>query len=112
MTTMTCDQLQEVAAELALDLLDGVERAAALAHLEHCTVVPSRGRLADRDRRAAPPPRPGHRTVAGVRRRRRGAGPTTRTWDPASATAPRGGRRRDAPTAVGTRRGSRRLLRR
>jgi hypothetical protein len=36
MTTMTCAELQDVAEELALDLLDGVERAAALAHLETC----------------------------------------------------------------------------
>jgi hypothetical protein len=33
---MTCAELQDVAEELALDLLDGVERAAALAHLETC----------------------------------------------------------------------------
>jgi hypothetical protein len=36
MTTMTCAELRDVVEELALDLLDGVERAAALAHLETC----------------------------------------------------------------------------
>ena len=36
MTTMTCAEVRDVAEELALDLLDGVERAAALAHLETC----------------------------------------------------------------------------
>ncbi len=36
MTTMTCGELRDVAEELALDLLDGIERAAALAHLETC----------------------------------------------------------------------------
>lgn len=32
----SCDQLEEVAAELALGVLGGVERAQALAHLESC----------------------------------------------------------------------------
>jgi hypothetical protein len=36
MTSMTCAELRDVAEELALDLLDGVERAVALAHLETC----------------------------------------------------------------------------
>jgi hypothetical protein len=36
MTTMNCAELRDVAEELALDLLDGVERAAALTHLETC----------------------------------------------------------------------------
>jgi hypothetical protein len=36
MTAMTCAQVREVAAELALDLLEGAERAAVLAHLENC----------------------------------------------------------------------------
>jgi hypothetical protein len=36
MTTMTCAQVMEVAAELALDLLEAAERAAVLAHLEIC----------------------------------------------------------------------------
>jgi hypothetical protein len=36
MTTRTCAQVREVAAELALDLLEGAERAAVLAHLENC----------------------------------------------------------------------------
>jgi hypothetical protein len=36
MNTMSCDELHEVACELALDLLTGVERASALAHLEEC----------------------------------------------------------------------------
>jgi hypothetical protein len=31
-----CDQLDEVMAELALDLVDGAERADALAHVERC----------------------------------------------------------------------------
>jgi hypothetical protein len=33
---MSCAELQELAAELALDLVTGAERAAALAHLEGC----------------------------------------------------------------------------
>jgi hypothetical protein len=33
---MDCSELQEVSAELALDLLTGCERAAALSHLESC----------------------------------------------------------------------------
>jgi hypothetical protein len=36
MSTMSCDELHEIACELALDLLTGVERASALAHLEEC----------------------------------------------------------------------------
>jgi hypothetical protein len=36
MTAMTCAELHEVACELALDLLGGVERASALTHLETC----------------------------------------------------------------------------
>src|SRR4051812_4586661 len=36
MNTMDCDELREVACEVALDLLTGVERASALAHLEEC----------------------------------------------------------------------------
>lgn len=35
-TPLSCDELQEVAPDLALDLLDGTTRAAALAHLEGC----------------------------------------------------------------------------
>jgi hypothetical protein len=37
MTAMTCAHVREVAAELALDLLEAAERAAVLAHLENCT---------------------------------------------------------------------------
>ena len=33
---MTCAELDDVAAELALGALTGRERAAAIAHLEHC----------------------------------------------------------------------------
>lgn len=33
---MTCSELREVAAELALGILEGGERGAALAHLDHC----------------------------------------------------------------------------
>lgn len=36
MNTMSCDELREIAPEVALDLLTGAERAAALAHLEEC----------------------------------------------------------------------------
>jgi hypothetical protein len=35
-TAVTCDQLHDLADELALDMLTGTERAAALLHLEHC----------------------------------------------------------------------------
>jgi hypothetical protein len=35
-STVSCTTVREAAAELALDLLDGDERAAALAHLETC----------------------------------------------------------------------------
>ncbi|MGH3781539.1 MAG: hypothetical protein ACRDRO_13180 [Pseudonocardiaceae bacterium] len=37
MTELTCQQCHELAAELALGVLPGVERAHALAHLDHCT---------------------------------------------------------------------------
>jgi hypothetical protein len=37
MTPMGCAEVHELAAELALDLLTGPERAAVLAHLEGCT---------------------------------------------------------------------------
>jgi hypothetical protein len=37
MTELTCQQCQQLAAELALDILPGDERAHALAHLERCT---------------------------------------------------------------------------
>jgi hypothetical protein len=36
MTTLTCDELRAVAAEVALGILSGAERADALAHMEHC----------------------------------------------------------------------------
>ena len=36
MTSMTCAELRDVAGEVALTLLTGAERAAALAHLETC----------------------------------------------------------------------------
>jgi anti-sigma-K factor RskA len=35
-STLTCAAVRELAAELALDVLDGDERAAALAHLQTC----------------------------------------------------------------------------
>lgn len=37
MTELTCQQCRELAAELALGVLPGVERAHALAHLDRCT---------------------------------------------------------------------------
>ena len=36
MTELTCQQCQELAAELALDALPGDQRARAVAHLEGC----------------------------------------------------------------------------
>lgn len=36
MTTMGCTEVRNAASELALDMLGGEERAAALAHLENC----------------------------------------------------------------------------
>ena len=36
MTTLTCDQLRAMAAEVALGILSGAERADALGHMEHC----------------------------------------------------------------------------
>jgi hypothetical protein len=36
MTTLTCDELRAMAAEVALGILSGAERADALDHLEHC----------------------------------------------------------------------------
>jgi putative zinc finger protein len=36
MTELTCQQCQELAAELALDILPSHERAQVLAHLDHC----------------------------------------------------------------------------
>lgn len=41
MTPMTCADVQELAPELALDLLTGPERAAALAHLAGCAACRS-----------------------------------------------------------------------
>jgi len=41
MTPMTCADVQELAAELALDLVTGPERAAALAHLAGCAACRS-----------------------------------------------------------------------
>jgi hypothetical protein len=41
---MTCEELHEVAAELALDALTGRERADALAHLEKCAACRERVR--------------------------------------------------------------------
>jgi hypothetical protein len=35
-TTLTCDELRAMAAEVALGILSGAERADALAHMEHC----------------------------------------------------------------------------
>ncbi|MBV9650625.1 MAG: zf-HC2 domain-containing protein [Pseudonocardiales bacterium] len=37
MTELTCRQCRELAAELALGVLPGAERARTLAHLDHCT---------------------------------------------------------------------------
>jgi hypothetical protein len=36
MTTLTCDELRALAAEVALGILSGSERADALGHMEHC----------------------------------------------------------------------------
>jgi hypothetical protein len=36
MTTLTCDELRAMAAEVALGILSGAERADALGHMEHC----------------------------------------------------------------------------
>ena len=36
MTTLTCDELRALAAEVALGVLSGTERADALGHMEHC----------------------------------------------------------------------------
>jgi hypothetical protein len=36
MTTLTCDELRSMAAEVALGILSGAERADALGHMEHC----------------------------------------------------------------------------
>ena len=51
MSTVSCTAVRELAAELALDLLDGDERAAALAHLQTCPAcrdeVASLARAAD-----------------------------------------------------------------
>jgi hypothetical protein len=35
-TTLTCDELRAMAAEVALEILSGSERADALGHMEHC----------------------------------------------------------------------------
>ena len=51
MSTVSCTAVRELAAELALDLLDGDERAAALTHLQTCPAcrdeVASLARAAD-----------------------------------------------------------------
>lgn len=44
MTALSCEQFHEVAPELALEVLPGAERAAAITHLEHCAAC--RDRLA------------------------------------------------------------------
>jgi hypothetical protein len=36
MTDLTCGQFEDLSAELALGILEGRERAVALAHVEHC----------------------------------------------------------------------------
>ena len=36
MTTLTCNELRAMAAEVALGILSGAERADALGHMEHC----------------------------------------------------------------------------
>jgi hypothetical protein len=36
MTTLTCDEVRSMAAEIALGILSGAERADALGHMEHC----------------------------------------------------------------------------
>jgi hypothetical protein len=36
MTTLTCDEFRNLAAEVALGILSGAERADALGHMEHC----------------------------------------------------------------------------
>ena len=48
---MGCREFSDVAAELALGVLTGRERAQALAHLDHCDVVPRESPPADGDRR-------------------------------------------------------------
>ncbi|MGH9251218.1 MAG: hypothetical protein ACRD0W_17095 [Acidimicrobiales bacterium] len=74
MRAMDCTDLDEVAPELALDLLDGAQRGAAMAHLETCTTCQ---RLvdtlaADADRllmlapRVEPPPGFEQRVLASV----------------------------------------------
>jgi Putative zinc-finger len=61
-TTSPCDDVRERAADLALDIVPGDERATLLAHLSSCPAcrddVQSLGRVADRLLRAVPPEEP------------------------------------------------------
>jgi hypothetical protein len=77
---MDCERLQDVADELALELLTGTERAAALDHLEHCEAcrdaIAGLAVTADLVLLAAPasPPPPGFETdvlarIGGIRTR-------------------------------------------
>jgi hypothetical protein len=68
MADQDCEQFRDAGAELALGILDGRERAAALAHLEHCSACHREllvmGDLADRLIELAPgaEPPPGFET--------------------------------------------------
>jgi anti-sigma factor RsiW len=62
MTAPSCDDVRAQAADLALDIVDGEERAVLLGHLSSCPAcrdeVRSLGTVADRMLRAVPPDEP------------------------------------------------------
>ena len=99
MSTTPCDDVRAQAADLALDILDGEERAALLGHLSSCPAcrdeVRSLGTVADRLLRAVPADEPPPRL------RGTGHGPPRR---PASAARPppepAGARRAGAAAAI------------
>ena len=64
---MGCREFSDVAAELALGVLTGRERAQALAHLDHCASCREEVRAADGDRRGAAGPAAQRGASGGIR---------------------------------------------
>lgn len=115
MSAMRCAELREVAPEVALGLLTGEERAAALAHLERCEAcraeVASLAGTADEVLLAAPeaqpPPGFADRVLAGLAAERVGGSGLPAGPAPSAASARAAGASVGSPRPAGRRRGRR-----
>jgi hypothetical protein len=93
MTELTCQQCRELAAELALDVLTGHERAQALAHLDDCTncrdtvsaLTVTADRLIELLPNAQPPAGFEHRVMAALTSSSSSSPRARRWWLPSAA---------------------------